>query len=218
MIAAPRPFDTSPAPGDAQAVPFATSHVALTKQEHIQLVMEANSWKSRHQRAVERAQWRDQRYRRVLRQIKEQAAQREAKLCAELELVICSSACSAARASAARDGGVGLCRRGGDATDLDDAPLAAGRADPLVSPVLHVVQCAVTGQLVDRAGLKVDEGHGDAATLIQRRKPQHLSAPPGARIELPRTTLVGQLRRLTLTVQRGACERSFEKVRNWPAV
>jgi transposase len=69
-------------------VPFATSHVTLTKQEHIQLVMEANSWRNLHQRAVERAQWRDQRYRRVLRQLKEQAAQREAVLCAELELAV----------------------------------------------------------------------------------------------------------------------------------
>lgn len=88
MTAAPHPFDTSPAPSDAQAVPFATSYVTLTKQEHIELVMQANGWKSLHQRAVERAQWRDQRYRRVLRQLKEQAAQREAKLCAELELAL----------------------------------------------------------------------------------------------------------------------------------
>jgi transposase len=88
MTEAPCPFDASPAPGDARPVPFATSHVTLTKQEHIQLVMEANSWRNLHQRAVERAQWRDQRYRRVLRQLKEQAAQREAVLCAELELAV----------------------------------------------------------------------------------------------------------------------------------
>ena len=29
-------------------VPFATVHVTLTKQEHIRLVMEANSWKGLH--------------------------------------------------------------------------------------------------------------------------------------------------------------------------
>jgi len=67
-------------------VPFATVYVTLTKQEHIQLVMEANSWKSRHHRAVERAEWREGRYQRVLRQVKEQAAHREAALRAELEL------------------------------------------------------------------------------------------------------------------------------------
>ena len=86
MSLAPCPLDASRAPSDAQPVPFATVPVTLTKQEHIGLVMEANSWKNLHHRAVERAQWRDQRYRRVLRQLKEQAAQREAMLCAELEL------------------------------------------------------------------------------------------------------------------------------------
>ena len=88
MTAAASPNDASPAPSDAQAVLFATSYVTLTKQEHIHLMMQANGWKSLHQRAVERAQWRDQRYRRVLRQLKEQAAQREAKLSAELELAL----------------------------------------------------------------------------------------------------------------------------------
>ncbi|HEV2040491.1 MAG TPA: IS66 family transposase [Casimicrobiaceae bacterium] len=71
---------------DAKPVPFATVYVTLSKQEHIQLVMEANSWKTRHRHAVQRAQWREGRYQRVLRQVKEQGAQREAVLRAELEL------------------------------------------------------------------------------------------------------------------------------------
>jgi transposase len=70
----------------AQLVPFAAVYVTLTKQAHIELVMEANSWKSQHRRAVERAQWRDQRYQRVLRQLKEQGERREAMLRAELVL------------------------------------------------------------------------------------------------------------------------------------
>lgn len=88
MTAAPDPLEASPAlPSDAQpAAPFATVYVTLTKQEHIGLVMEARSWKSLHQRAVERARWREERYRRVLRQLEEQAAQREAALRAELEI------------------------------------------------------------------------------------------------------------------------------------
>jgi transposase len=86
MSAMPCPLDTSPAVSAAQPVPFATVYVTLTRQEHIQLVMEANSWKTRHRRAVERAKWRDQRYQRVLRQVKEQAAHREAALRAELEV------------------------------------------------------------------------------------------------------------------------------------
>ena len=86
MSAMPCPVDTSPAVSDAKAVPFAAVHVTLTKQEHIELVMQANGWKTQHRRAVERAQWREGRYQQVLRQVKEQAAHREAALCAELEL------------------------------------------------------------------------------------------------------------------------------------
>ena len=38
----------------------------------------------------------------------------------------------------------------------------------LVTPVLQVVQRMVARHLLDRAGLKADEGHGGAVTLIQR--------------------------------------------------
>ncbi len=38
----------------------------------------------------------------------------------------------------------------------------------LVTPVLQVVQRLVTSHLLDRAGLKADEGQGGAVTLIQR--------------------------------------------------
>ena len=38
----------------------------------------------------------------------------------------------------------------------------------LVTPVLQVVQRVVTRHLLDYAGLKPDEGHGGAVTLIQR--------------------------------------------------
>ena len=70
------PLDASSAVSAAKPVPFATVYLTLTKQEHIQLVMQANSWKTQHRRALERAQWREGRYRRVLRQVKEQAAHR----------------------------------------------------------------------------------------------------------------------------------------------
>ncbi len=86
MSAAPFPLDPSPAVSDAKPGPNATVYVTLTKQEHIELVTRANSWKSLHRRAVERAQWREGRYQRVLRQIKEQAADREVALRAELEV------------------------------------------------------------------------------------------------------------------------------------
>jgi transposase len=86
MSAVPFPLDSSPAVSDAKPGPNATVYVTLTKQEHIELVTRANSWKSLHRRAVERAQWREGRYQRVLRQIKEQAADREVALRAELEV------------------------------------------------------------------------------------------------------------------------------------
>lgn len=86
MSAVPCPLDPSLAASQAKPGPFAAVYVTLTKQEHIQLVTQANSWKSLHRRAVERGQWREGRYQRVLRQIKSQAADREVGLRAELEV------------------------------------------------------------------------------------------------------------------------------------
>ena len=39
--------------------PFAAVYVTLTKQEHIQLVMDANSWKGLHHKATQRAEWNE---------------------------------------------------------------------------------------------------------------------------------------------------------------
>ena len=79
------PLDEAPAENGTQAVPFARELITLTKQEHIDLVMQAHYYKSMHQRALERADWRQARLLRLLRQMKEQNAQREAALRAELE-------------------------------------------------------------------------------------------------------------------------------------
>ena len=68
------------------AAPWAHEYVQLTKQAHGELVMQANDWKALHGRAIGRSQWREDRFRRVNRQLKEQAAQREAALRGELEL------------------------------------------------------------------------------------------------------------------------------------
>ncbi len=86
MSAAPYPSDTISVMSGAKSAPFATVFVTLTKQEHIQLVVDANGWKTLHRKAVERAQWREARYRRVLRQQQQQATLREAALRGELEL------------------------------------------------------------------------------------------------------------------------------------
>lgn len=79
------PLDEAPAESATQAVPFASEVITLTKQEHVELVMQAHYFKSMHQRALERAAWRQARLLRLLRQMKEQSAQREAALRAELE-------------------------------------------------------------------------------------------------------------------------------------
>lgn len=70
---------------DTGSAPFASEHVTLSKQEHIELVMQAHYFKSLHERAVIRAVWREDRYRRVLRLLQAKSAQREAALQAELQ-------------------------------------------------------------------------------------------------------------------------------------
>jgi transposase len=96
--------DAIPPVNDRPAVPFATVYVTLTKQEHIQLVMDANTWKGLHRKATERAEWSERRHQHELRraaevavsgelrhqeemrEFKDQAGQREAALRAQLEV------------------------------------------------------------------------------------------------------------------------------------
>ena len=61
--------------------PFAQVMVTLTKEEHIRLRWEANSWKSQHQQALARIEQLKAEHRLAM----EQAAQREAALRSELE-------------------------------------------------------------------------------------------------------------------------------------
>lgn len=61
--------------------------VSLAKAQHIELVMQANYWKSLHARAVRREQWRHERFGRIVCQLKERADKREAQLLAELALM-----------------------------------------------------------------------------------------------------------------------------------
>ena len=68
------------------AVPFATATVILTKQEHIQLVMDVAYWRTQFDRRVARDARRERSYRRLFDQLKEQGAKREAVLIAELEV------------------------------------------------------------------------------------------------------------------------------------
>ena len=70
------PIDATPAVSDKPPVPFASVYVTLTKQEHIRLVMDANSWKGMHRKATERAQWNQRRHQHELLELKQQAVQR----------------------------------------------------------------------------------------------------------------------------------------------
>ena len=76
---------TADTPPSGSVVPYASEFVTITKQEYIELVMQARYFKSLHQRALERSQWRESRLLRYMRQIKEQAAQREHALRGDLE-------------------------------------------------------------------------------------------------------------------------------------
>ena len=66
----------------AKPVPFASVYVTLTKQAHIELVMQAADWKSCHHRATSREQWVELEHRRAL----EIAALREAALRSKLDV------------------------------------------------------------------------------------------------------------------------------------
>jgi transposase len=76
MNAVACPLEVMAAVGDQPSVPFSTVYITLTKQEHIQLVLEANSWKDLHRRAAERAKWNDRRQQHEVLELKQEAARR----------------------------------------------------------------------------------------------------------------------------------------------
>lgn len=65
---------------------FAAATVTLTKQEHVQLVMDVAYWRTQFNRRVARDAHRERSYRRFFDQLKEHSATREVVLIAELEL------------------------------------------------------------------------------------------------------------------------------------
>jgi transposase len=79
-------LDAISAMSETNAAPFAQVVVTLTKLEHIQLVMEARSWKSLHQRAVSRLQQLQDSTNRFVAQLRAHAEHCEATLHAELAL------------------------------------------------------------------------------------------------------------------------------------
>ncbi len=85
MRAEPFPVKSSSPASDAQSVPFASEWVTLTRQAHIELVMQVHFFQAMHERAVARAAWREARYQSVLRQMKAQGELREAALQVQLQ-------------------------------------------------------------------------------------------------------------------------------------
>ena len=82
MSAAACEAEASASVADAKRTPFSQERVTLSKQEHIELVMQARYWKSQHERAVQR----EQRLHGALRAQHQQAEQREAALRSQLQL------------------------------------------------------------------------------------------------------------------------------------
>ena len=71
------PIDETRAVNDRPPpVPFACVHVTLTKQEHIQLVMDVKRWKGLHRRATERLEWSERRHQHEVLELKHEAARR----------------------------------------------------------------------------------------------------------------------------------------------
>ena len=81
MSSAPPTAGTRPLTSDRQPTPFEQATVTLSKQAHIQLVSDARSYKSLHERAVRRAKDIADRHQQEL----ERAAQRETALREELD-------------------------------------------------------------------------------------------------------------------------------------
>lgn len=86
MSAVPSPSEANLAQGCGEASAVSPELVSITKAQHLELVMQANYWKSLHARAVRREQWRHERFGRIVHQLKAQADKREAQLLAELAL------------------------------------------------------------------------------------------------------------------------------------
>ena len=86
MNAMARPCELIAAQMRVDEGPLCQELVTLTKTQHIELVLQARYWKSLHERAVQREQWRHDRFGRIVQQLKERAGKREAELLAELAL------------------------------------------------------------------------------------------------------------------------------------
>ena len=74
MSAVPSPSKANHAQGRRDASAVSPEMVSITKAQHIDLVMLTKYWRSQHARAVQREQWRHERFGRIVHQLKEQAS------------------------------------------------------------------------------------------------------------------------------------------------
>ena len=68
------------------AAPFANVYVTLSKQEHIQLVMDARYWWTLHERAASRPMQQEASYKRFVLELQGHAVQRKVSWRAELAM------------------------------------------------------------------------------------------------------------------------------------
>ena len=73
------------AAGEGKVLPFAEVQVTLSKQEHVALVWAANYWKAQQGRTARRLHELEARYAQRLREVTQQAAEREAALVSQIE-------------------------------------------------------------------------------------------------------------------------------------
>lgn len=86
MRATSTPPDTASDPVVEASTPSADVFVTIPRQEHIALKWAAQYWQTQHRKAVGRAQWRELRYQRIVRELKALGAKSNAALHVELEL------------------------------------------------------------------------------------------------------------------------------------
>ena len=77
MNAVPYPLKATCAVSDKPPVPFAAVYVTLTKQEHIQLVADANLWKSRYNKAKQCADWDERCHQQTVLHLRQQILQHD---------------------------------------------------------------------------------------------------------------------------------------------
>ena len=168
------PIDATPAVSDKPPVPFASVYVTLTKQEHIRLVMDANSWKGLHRKATERAEWNERRHQHELLEFKQQAAQR-----AELVMKATADRWRALRRRAVARAAGRLQRHQDELRELKDQ---AAQREAVLGAQLEVAHAKVRDlqrRLFGRKSESCRSSEVQAQASVARAPRGHLRGAPG---------------------------------------